>query len=150
MHTPQRRNLAKAIRKILILRVSVSDGATLSSESTLSTSVFNSLLRYDTCSEGQLKFQPITDNQLIGSDGAYTVDLPSMSVNNESFRSITFLMINQATSVFGTLTDLVDHVIICLPYGPFSSDTGYHNSWLSITSDDGCTTPSRVIRYIGM
>jgi hypothetical protein len=145
------RNLVTGIRKTLIIRAIASDTATTSSESTLSTSVSSILVRYSRCSEAQLQFQPITDNALIGSDGAYTVNITTTTVNGASFDSISNAVLNQATSDLGTLSNIVDHVIICLPpeTSGFTIGSSYYNYWLSTFSDEWCKSPWLVIRHIG-
>jgi len=148
---PQHRNLLTGIRRTLILRAIASDAATTSSESTLSTSVSNTLVRYSQCSEAQLRFQLITGNQIIGSDGAYTVNISNTTVTGASLYSISNAVINQATADLGTLTDIADQVIVCIPPGNSENIIGYstYNHWLSVFSDEWVKKEWLLIRHVG-
>jgi hypothetical protein len=85
----QNRNLMTGTKRVLVIRAVAADRATTASESMLSDDIFgtngdpvNLKSQYNQCSDGKLVFQPLTSNTLVGSDGVYTVSLPTTYVKN--------------------------------------------------------------------
>jgi hypothetical protein len=68
-----------------------SDKATNATEAELSNKVFggngdvlNLKSQFNRCSNGQVQFEPLTSNTIVGPDGVYTVNLPSTIVTDAS------------------------------------------------------------------
>jgi hypothetical protein len=152
------RNLMTGTKRVLVIRAVASDRSTTSSEATLSDDIFgtsgdvvNLKSQYSRCSDGKLQFQPVTTHGLVGTDGVYTVNLPSTVVSGSSDGTIRDAMVNQATADLGTLTNIADYVMLCLPPGTPGGWIAYAyiNYWLSVYNDEWCRYPSAQLHEIG-
>ena len=153
------RNLADdVIKKVLVIRFVASDAQTTATETELADDMFgasgeladgifdhifddifgasgdvvNLQSQYNACSYGQLQFNALTSNTAVGTDGVYTVNLPDTVIAGAADSTIRNAARDEATAQLGTLTDIADHVIICLP--PGTGDWlayAYVNHWLS-------------------
>ena len=134
------RNLADdVIKKVLVIRFVASDAQTTATETELADDIFgasgdvvNLQSQYNACSYGQLQFNALTSNTAVGTDGVYTVNLPDTVIAGAADSTIRNAARDEATAQLGTLTDIADHVIICLP--PGTGDWlayAYVNHWLS-------------------
>jgi hypothetical protein len=171
------RNLADdVIKKVLVIRFVASDAQTTATETELADDMFgasgeladgifdhifddifgasgdvvNLQSQYNACSYGQLQFNALTSNTAVGTDGVYTVNLPDTVIAGAADSTIRNAARDEATAQLGTLTDIADHVIICLP--PGTGDWlayAYVNHWLSVYNDDWCRSPSTQIHEIG-
>jgi hypothetical protein len=116
--------------------------------------VLNLKSLFNQCSNGQLQFEPQTDNNLIGTDGIYTVRLPTTIVTNAADETIRNAAIAKASHDFGgvALNAIANHVIVCIPPGTAGGDWlayAYVNHWLSIFNDDWCNVPSAQMHELG-
>jgi hypothetical protein len=146
-------------KKVLVIRAITADGATTASELTLSNDIFGKLgddgnlqSQYSQCSDGKLQFQPLRTNSLVGSDGVYTVTLPTTFVSGKNDGTIRDAMVSKATFDLGVpLNSIADHVMLCLPPGTAGSWVAYSyvNHWLSVFNDVWCQYPSAQLHEIG-
>jgi hypothetical protein len=152
------RKLQTGTKRVLVIRAVASDKSTTASESTLSDDIFGTLgdvvnlkTQYSQCSDGKLQFQAVTTNSLVGTDGVYTVNLPTTIVTGASDSVIRDAMVNQATADLGTLTNIADYVMLCLPPGTSGGWIAYAyvNYWLSVYNDVWCQYPSAQLHEIG-
>jgi hypothetical protein len=156
------RNLqAVDVRKVLVIRIVASDAQTTATEAELANKIFgasgdvlNLKSLYNQCSNGQLQFEPQTTNDLIGTDGVYTVNLPTTVVTNAKDSTIKDAALAKASQDFGgvALNTLANHVIVCIPPGTAGGDWiayAYVNHWLSVYNDNSCTTPSAQMHELG-
>lgn len=118
------RKLQTGVKKVLVIRAVASDKSTTASEAQLSDDIFgttgdpiNLKSQYQACSDGKLVFEPVTTNALVGTDGVYTVTLPTTNVTGASDSVIRTAMINKATADLGSLTSIANYVMLCLPPG---------------------------------
>jgi hypothetical protein len=98
-----------------------------------------------------LIFEPLTTNSLVGTDGVYTVNIPSTVVTGAADGDIVTAMVDKATSDLGSLTTLEDYVMVCVPPGTSGGWIAYAyiNYWLSVYNDDWCRYPSGHMHEIG-
>jgi hypothetical protein len=153
------RNLMTGTKTVLVIRAVAADSATTASEETLSDDVFGTLgdavnlkSQYSQCSDGQLQFEPLTTNSLVGTDGVYTVNLPSTFVSGADDEVIYGAMVNQAIADLGApLETIANYVMICLPPGTAGDWIAYafHNHWLSVYNDVWCQYPSAQMHELG-
>jgi hypothetical protein len=160
------RKLASVVKKVLVLRIVASDIETNATEAELSNKIFgtsgdvlNLKSQYNRCSNGQIQFEPLTTNNIVGPDGVYTVNLPSAIVTNASDVAIRDAAVDKATRDLagGTaLKNVADHVMICIPSGTKDSSGdskwlayAYVNHWLSVFNDDWCKSPSAQMHEMG-
>ena len=95
------RNLATVVKKVLILRIQSVDASTTVTESQLADDVFgaatdpvNLKSQFNQCSyAGQLQFEPATSAS-VGSDGVYTVTLPTTNVTSAVDSDIAWAAVN--------------------------------------------------------
>ena len=156
--TQWNRKLATVVKKVLVLRIQAADSSTTSSETQLTDDIFgtagdpvNLKSQFNQCSYGQLQFEPVTTNSLIGSDGVYTVTLPSTNVIGAADGPIVSAAINKAAAELGTLTNIADHVMVCIPPGTTGGWIAYAyvNHWLSVYNNAWCGYPSGLMHEIG-
>ena len=152
------RNLQNVVKKVLVLRVIAQDARTTATETELADDIFgasgdavNLQSQYKACSYDQLQFNAVTSNTAVGSDGVYTVYLPTTAIIGNSDQTILWKAVNVAWTQLGTLTDIADHVMVCLPPGTNGGWIAYAyiNHWLSAYNDDWCGYPSAQIHEIG-
>jgi hypothetical protein len=157
------RNLQTVTKTVLVIRAIASDRSTTSSESVLSDDIFgtsgdavNLKSQYAECSDGKLQFQPLTTNALVGTDGVYTISLPTTVIAGSTYQTIEDAMKTKAASDLGaSLTSIANHVILCMPGGTvFGASTSwvayaYVNHWLSVYNDEWCRSPSAQLHEIG-
>jgi hypothetical protein len=152
------RRLRTGTKRVLVLRAVASDRSTTASEAELSDDIFgtsgdviNLKTQYRSCSDNQLIFEPLTTNGLVGSDGVYTVNIPTTVVTGAADGDIVTAMVNKATADLGTLTSLVDYVMVCVPPGTSGGWIAYAyiNYWLSVYNDNWCRYPSGQLHEIG-
>jgi hypothetical protein len=146
-------------KSVLVIRAIAADQSTTASESTLSDDIFgtfgdpvNLRSQYSQCSDGKLQFQPLTTNSLVGSDGVYTVTLPSTFVTGASDGTIRDAMLIKATVDLGEYLNIIaDYVMLCLPPGTTGDWLAYAyiNHWLSVYNDVWCQYPSGQLHEIG-
>jgi hypothetical protein len=150
--------LQTGTKRVLVIRAVASDRSTTASESTLSDDIFGTLgdvvnlkSQYSRCSDGKLQFTPVTTNSLVGTDGVYTVNLPTTIVSGATDSVIKDAMVNQATADLGTLTNIADYVMLCLPPGTAGGWIAYAyiNYWLSVYNDVWCQYPSAQLHEVG-
>ena len=149
-------NLQKAavVKTVLVLRIVASDAQTTATEAELADKIFgasgdvlNLKSLYNQCSNGQLQFEPQTNNDFIGTDGIYTVSLPITIVTNAADETIRNAAVAKASQDFGgvALNTIANHVIVCIPPGTAGGDWlayAYVNHWLSVFNDHWCNVPS--------
>jgi hypothetical protein len=157
------RKLQTGTKTVLVIRAIAFDASTTASEAMLSNAIFgtsgdvvNLKSQYAQCSDGKLHFQPLTTNTLVGTDGVYTVNLPTTIVNGSYNSKIQDIITEKAASdLGGPLESIADHVMLCMPRGTISNTTvnwiGYArlNHWLSVYNDDWCRSPSLQLHEIG-
>jgi Gametolysin peptidase M11 len=157
------RNLQQAVdvRKVLVLRIVASDAQTTATEAELANKIFgasgdviNLKSLYNQCSNGQLQFEPQTNNDLIGTDGVYTVNLPTTVVTDADDSTIKDAALAKASQDFGgvALNTIANHVIVCIPPGTAGGDWlgyAYVNHWLSVYNDKYCKAPSVQMHELG-
>jgi hypothetical protein len=146
-------------KSVLVIRAIAADQSTTASESTLSDDIFgtfgdpvNLRSQYSQCSDGKLQFQPLTTNSLVGSDGVYTVTLPSTFVTGASDGTIRDAMLIKAIVDLGEYLNIIaDYVMLCLPPGTTGDWLAYAyiNHWLSVYNDVWCQYPSGQLHEIG-
>ena len=146
---------------MLVLRIVAQDAQTTGTEADLANKIFgasgdvlNLKSLYNQCSNGQLRFEPQTNNNLIGTDGVYTVSLPTTLVSGASDGTIREAALSKASQDFGgvALNTVANYVIICIP--PGTSGGGwlayaYVNYWLSVFNDNWCNSPSTQMHELG-
>jgi len=152
------RNLQNGVKKVLVLRIVAQDRSTTATETELADDIFgasgdavNLQSQYKACSYDQLQFNAVTSNTAVGSDGVYTVQLPTTRVAKAHEWKIVNAARDEATLRLGTLTDIADHVMVCLPPGTKGDWLAYAylNYWLSVYNDDWCRSPSAQMHEIG-
>jgi len=146
-------------KRVLVIRAVAADRATTASESTLSDDIFgtfgdpvNLRSQYSQCSDGKLQFQPLTTNSKVGSDGVYTVNLPTTFVTGADDDVIRDEMVSKAAADLGaSLNRIADYVMLCLPPGTAGGWIAYAyiNHWLSVYNDNWCQYPSGQLHEIG-
>jgi hypothetical protein len=146
-------------KTVLVIRAIASDRSTTATESQLSDDIFgtqsdavNLKTQYALCSDGKLQFQPLTTNNLVGTDGVYTVSLPNTTVNGASDSTIRDAMTNQAVADLGAPLDTIaNYVMLCLPPGTSGNWIAYAyiNNWRSVYNDNWCRYPSAQLHEVG-
>jgi hypothetical protein len=146
-------------KRVLVIRAVASDRSTTASESTLADDIFgtfgdpvNLKSQYSQCSDGKLQFQPLTTNSKVGSDGVYTVSLPTTVVSGASDGTIRDAMVSKAVADLGaSLNSIADYVMLCLPPGTSGGWIAYAyiNHWLSVYNDVWCQYPSAQLHEVG-
>ncbi|KAI2504196.1 Gametolysin peptidase M11 [Fragilaria crotonensis] len=134
------------------------DASTTASETQLADDVFgaagdalNLKSQFNQCSYGQLQFEPTTSNALVGTDGVYTVSLPSTIITGAADNPIAWAAVDKATAELGTLTSFADHVMVCMPPGTSGGWIAYAyiNHWLSVYNNAWCGYPSGLLHELG-
>jgi hypothetical protein len=157
-HDSMHRNLMTGTKTVLVIRAVAYDSATTASEEALADDIFgtygdivNLKTQYNQCSDGQLQFEPVSTNSMVGTDGVYTVSLPNTMIYGASDSAIKDEMINQATVDLGaSLESIADYVILCLPPGTGDwAAYAYVDHWLSVYNDVWCQYPSAQMHEIG-
>ncbi|KAI2504207.1 Gametolysin peptidase M11 [Fragilaria crotonensis] len=152
------RNLATVVKKVLVLRIQAADASTTASETQLADDVFgaagdvlNLKSQFNQCSYGQLQFEPTTSNALVGTDGVYTVTLPTTIITGAADNPIAWAAVDKATAELGTLTNFADHVMVCMPPGTSGGWIAYAyiNHWLSVFNNQWCGYPSGLLHELG-
>ena len=153
------RKLANVVKKVLVLRIQAADSSTTASETQLSDDIFgaagdpvNLKSQYNQCSYSQLQFEATTSNALVGSDGVYTVTLPTTNVTGANDNPIAWAAVNKAATELGTaLTNIANHVIVCMPPGTSGGWIAYAyvNHWMSVYNNAWCGYPSGLMHEIG-
>lgn len=154
------RNLVDVVKKVLVLRIEAADKATTASESELSDDIFgtdgdllNLKSQFNACSYGQLQFEPLTSNGIVGTDGVYTVSLPTTIVTGGDDNAIAWAAVDKAEADLGDLlTNFADHVVVCMPPGTSDGEWAayaYSDHWLSVYNDVWCAYPSGLMHEIG-
>ena len=153
------RKLAGVIKKVLVLRITAQDQSTTASETTLaddifgaSTDLLNLKSQYNKCSFGELQFEPLTTNALVGADGVYTVNMPTTIVTGQADNPIAWAAVSKAEQDLGVpLTSIADHVMVCMPPGTTGGWIAYAyvNHWLSVYNNVWCQYPSGQMHEIG-
>jgi len=152
------RNLATVVKKVLVLRIQAADASTTASETQLADDVFgaagdvlNLKSQFNQCSYGQLQFEPTTSNALVGTDGVYTVTLPTTIITGAADNPIAWAAVDKATAELGTLTSFADHVMVCMPPGTSGGWIAYAyiNHWLSVFNNQWCGYPSGLLHELG-
>ena len=119
------------------------DASTTATESQLADDVFgaatdpvNLKSQFNQCSYGQLQFEPATSAS-VGSDGVYTVTLPTTNVTSAVDSDIAWAAVNKAAAELGSLTSIANHVIVCIPPGTSGGwiAWAYINHWMSVYND---------------
>ncbi|KAI2503877.1 Gametolysin peptidase M11 [Fragilaria crotonensis] len=107
--------------------------------------------QFNQCSYGQLQFEPTTSNALVGTDGVYTVSLPSTIITGAADNPIAWAAVDKATAELGTLTSFADHVMVCMPPGTSGGWIAYAyiNHWLSVYNNAWCGYPSGLLHELG-
>ena len=151
-------NLANVIKKLLVIRIVAKDSSTTATETELADDIFgasgdvvNLQSQYKACSYDQLQFNAVESNTEVGTDGVYTVYLPNNVIAGASDRTIKTAAVNEASKQLGTLTNIADHVMLCLPPGTSGGWLAYAyiNHWLSVYNDNWCRYPSGQMHEIG-
>lgn len=152
------RNLAAVVRKVLVIRIVAQDAQTTATESQLANKIFgangdalNLKSVYDKCSDGAMIMQPVSGNSMIGTDGVYTVSLPTTVVAGSDASDIVAAAIAKATSTLGKAPSLLaNHVMFCIPPGT-GAWIAYAsvNHWQSAYNDAWCTYPSSQAHEVG-
>ena len=147
------------VKKILVLRIEAQDQVTAYSESSLADNIFgaagdpmNLRSQYNDCSYGELQFEPLTTNTLVGTDGVYTVSMPTTVITGNPDNPIAIAAVNKAQQDLGvTLTSIADLVMVCMPPGTSGDWVAYAyvNHWLSIYNNDWCLYPSGQMHEMG-
>ena len=149
------------VKTVLVLRIEAADAQTTASEAVLANSIFgasgdvlNLKSIYNQCSNGQLQFEPQTNHNLIGTDGVYTVRLPTTTVIGASDDTIRDAAVAQASQDFGgvALNSIANYVIVCIPPGTARGGWvayAYVNHWLSVYNDNWCNSPSTQMHELG-
>jgi hypothetical protein len=103
------------------------------------------------CSYDQLQFNAVRSNIQIGTDGIYTVYLPTTNITGASKMAMLAAAVNEATADLGDLTSIAHHVMVCLPPGTTGSWVAhaYVNHWLSVYNNNYCLYPSPQMHEIG-
>ena len=84
----------------------------------LGSDQINLASRFDTCSYGQLKFEPfngLTTGGPTVTDGVYELDISDYRINGKLDSAAENYVISAATQELGNLEDQFDYVMICLP-----------------------------------
>ena len=154
------RNLATLVKTVLVMRIEAMDKATTLTESELANKIFgesgdkvNLSSRFRDCSDGQMLMRPVTTHSLIGTDGVYTIRLPTYNVAGVNATRVISTALTAATAALGTHPkDIADHVMFCLP--PGTNNSGWVafagiNHWQSAYNDLWCQYPSAMMHEIG-
>jgi hypothetical protein len=155
--------LQSGTKTVLVIRAIASDKSTTASESELSDDIFgtfgdavNLKSQYALCSDGKLQFQPLTTNSLVGTDGVYTISLPTTAISGIDHNVIRDAMTAKAASDLGaSLNSIADYVMLCMPQGTLFGTAAdwlayaYVNSWLSVYNDNWCRYPSAQLHEVG-
>ena len=123
MRENKTRKMQTGTKTVLVIRANASDISTTASESELSDDIFgtsgdvvNLKSQYALCSDGKLHFEPLTTDSVVGTDGVYTVNLPTTLITGTDIYEIVKAMTNQAASDLGASLDTIaDFVMLCLP-----------------------------------
>ena len=154
------RKLATVVKKVLVIRIQAADKETTANETQLADDIYgaagdpvNLKSQFNQCSYGQLQFDPLTANSLVGSDGVYTVTLPTTNVTGADDNPIAWAAVNKAATELGTssLKNIANHVIVCMPPGTVGDWIAYAyvNHWLSVYNDDWCGYPTGLMHELG-
>ena len=144
------RNLAAVVvRTVVVIRIKALNAETTLTESDLANKIFglgddkiNLSSRFRDCSDGQMLMQPVTSNSLIGTDGVYTVLLPTFNASGVEPAAVVTAALNKAQTELGTHPkNIANHVIFCTP--PGTNNTGWIayasiNYWQSVYNDLWC------------
>ena len=151
-------NFTNGVKKVLVLRVVAQDSETTAKEAQLANNIFgdsgdplNLQSQYKACSYDQLQFNAVRSNIQIGTDGIYTVYLPTTNITGASKMAMLAAAVNEATADLGDLTSIAHHVMVCLPPGTTGSWVAhaYVNHWLSVYNNNYCLYPSPQMHEIG-
>jgi hypothetical protein len=142
--------------------VEAQDMSTTATEAEISDDIFGTdgdqmtfTSQYNLCSDGKLQFDPTTSNNLIGSDGVLTVNLPNVRVSDFHHRTLAGIVVNQASHDLNSpqlVPNVADHIVVCLPPGTKSETwfaEAFVNSWRSHFNDNMCRYPSILMHEIG-
>jgi hypothetical protein len=148
------RKLQSGTKRVLVIRADAPGGvATTASESQLRNDVFvdsvNLRRQVFACSRKQLILKPATSPQ-VGTDGVYTVNLTT--IVPFSLVSVLNAMVVKATLNLGSLLNIADYVMVCLPPGTSPGgwiSVGFVGSWLSVFNNNWCRSPSVQLRNFG-
>ena len=160
LQSPMERELLFGVAGVLVIRVVAFDRSTTASEAQLSDDVFGTLggdtvnlkSQVEQCSSGNLRISASSFSSMIGSDGVYTVQLPSTVISGANDRLIVNSVLDKLSSDFGwPLNQLAHFVMICLPPGTAGNWIAYAyvNHWLSVYNDIWCQYPSAQLHEIG-
>ena len=141
-------------RTVLVVRVIASNGSTSASDTDLSNSVFgngvdfvNLSSQYTACSHNKLNFIKAADK--VGTEsksitnGVVTVTVNTALADGDgAMRNAITAQLNSDFNVSNP-NQLANHVMYCLPSGTMSGVAyAYINSWMSVYSDNWCTSVS--------
>ena len=154
------RNLATVVKTVLVIRIEAQDEATTLTESELANKIFgasgdkiNLSSRFRDCSDGQMLMRPVPTNTLIGTDGVYTIRLPTYNVTGVKAQTVVSAAVTVATAALKTHPkNLANHIIFCVPPGTVDGRWIAYasiNSWLSAYNDLWCQYPSALMHEIG-
>ena len=154
------RNLATVVKTVLVMRIEARDAVTTLTESQLANRTFgawgdkiNLSSRFRDCSDGQMLMQPVTTHTTIGTDGVYTIRLPTYDVTGVKAQTVISTALATATTALGAHPkDIANYVVLCLP--PGTNDPGWVafagiNYWQSAYNDLWCQYPSVLLHEIG-
>ena len=143
----------------MVIRIVAKDSATPATESELADDIFgasgdkyNLKSAIAQCSGGQLRFEPITNITGVGTDGVYTVSIPSVIVKGNNDGVVSNAALDQAAKDLGAHPRLLaDHVMLCIPPGTVGSwiSSAAPNHWMSSYNGKWCRIPSAHIHELG-
>eukprot|EP00592_Proboscia_alata_P016471 CAMPEP_0194392704 /NCGR_PEP_ID=MMETSP0174-20130528/122887_1 /TAXON_ID=216777 /ORGANISM="Proboscia alata, Strain PI-D3" /LENGTH=390 /DNA_ID=CAMNT_0039188301 /DNA_START=156 /DNA_END=1325 /DNA_ORIENTATION=- len=160
------------VKKTLAIRVKAPDAETTSSAMLIKDKIFgtagdtvNLSERYNTCSYGELTFEPYVGTTSGGmnvdgvalvtinvnvSDGVAEVTI-SVDVSGQSNYNIQNAVTTAAAEQIGNLSQEFDYVMLCLPPGTSGGWIAYAyiNSYLSVYNDKWCNYPSGQVHEVG-
>jgi len=147
------------VKKTLAIRVIAQDAETTFSAGDIKDEIFgtgvdqvNLSERYDTCSYGELTFEPYVGTTSKGMivDGVAEVTI-SVDVSGQSSYNIQNAVTTAAAEQIGNLSQEFDYVMLCLPPGTSGGWIAYAyiNSYLSVYNDKWCNYPSGQVHEIG-
>lgn len=141
-------------RTVLVLRVSSADRNLTLTAKELSNRIFgtdgdkvNLLSVYGDCSAGKLKFIPATGPNIL--NGVGEIVLPQ-KIGGMNSVDVDNLVVAVGNTMFGELSRLYDHVMLCLPPGTAGTwlAYGYLNWYRSSYNDLWCGYPSAQVSVI--
>jgi len=143
--------LIRGTRSVMVFRVTTDDaspivGASEIEERMFSTRSFSFASQFDSCSFGELKFQPFD----------YRFPVTELYVSGETSYYTERTILNAATKavkeLYGTdIFDRVDHAVFCMPDGtsgkPYIAYSGV-GSFFSVFHDARCAYPTTVMHEL--